>query len=227
MATTDSGQHRVQLVGIWVGAIVAVVTAALSMFASMSAKEMAAGVRVEIETTSTSTHPRQGEPAWKPWVAPITDHTTYVGLQRRVAFRKPFMHVPAVHAALALVQVEPLERMLSRIGYSPPIGGTAEGDIADRLAGIHVLCFAEKPTPHDFQLQIGVGLPRHAGRFLVKHLKTASPNAKIFEMMRDAGHFRPGASLNNLSGDENYSLNFGVFVGALDATWIATAASPE
>lgn len=164
---------------------------------------------------------------------PVSATTLYVGIQRRVNFKRPFDNVPRVSTGFGVINMYPVGERLLQLGFAPPDGATpsdpaalsyssAQAPVAPRLKDFHLVSFADEIDVNGFVLHVGVGLPTTAGEFLARTLQTRVPSPDIIDGMRRYGQLANTAGgAEEISKNEVWLANFYTLVGSFNMTWTA------
>jgi hypothetical protein len=186
--------------------------------------------RVEIAELPSNSNAGDQQNPWRAWQDPVSATTLYVGVRRRVEFKRPFTNIPRVGTALGVVNVYPMNERLMELGFvlpkEPPSSDpvalsyrTSDAPTVRRLRDFHVVTYADGEDEKGFWLKVGVGLPTNAGEFLVSVLQKRQPPVGIIQGMRGYGQLRGDSDL--LTPDERWLVNFYTLVGSFNVTWTA------
>lgn len=186
--------------------------------------------RVEIDSLPSNSNAGDLGNPWTSWEEPVSPTTLYIGIKRRVEFKREFAAPPRVSTALGVINLYPVADRLQELGFKPPDGGSssepvplsyesAKAPVAIRLKDLHVLSFATKADARGFVLHVGIGLPTTAAEFLASVLQTRDPPTDIVRGMLRYGQLPRGSE--ELTSDERWLVNFYTLVGSLNVTWTA------
>ena len=186
--------------------------------------------RVEIDTITSNSDEGDASNPWRIWQQAVSTETMYVGLKRRIQFKQPFDAIPRVATAFGLINVYPVGDRLTELGFRPPLASRVPSTkpferledalpVGPRLRDIHLVSFAEAPDEKGFVLEVGVGLPTSAGKFLVEKLQDVRPPKGFVDEMRRLNKF-PGDQVT-LSPEEQWLTNFYWLIGTIAVTWTA------
>src|SRR6266545_1269566 len=100
---------------------------------------------------------------WQPWQQAASETTKYVGVSRRVMFRREFPAIPRVSTALGLIKVFPIGDVLSGFGFKarriePHVTRERQGVDVSASQELHLVSFAAGATEKDFEVRVGIGL---------------------------------------------------------------------
>ncbi len=156
---------------------------------------------------------------WRQWEESVSDTTVYLGIERFVNFERHFENPPDVTLGLILIDLSPMDIVLSRLNFKPqdPI-------MAERVHHVHVVTQVAGVNRDHFIVQIGVGLPTEAARGLAPPL-TRELDAKDGDFIEHMRRFRQLENRSDgLNPGEIWLINFYRIVGSFKVTWIAQAA---
>ena len=162
---------------------------------------------------------------WRPWKEFPADSTAYIGLERQVAFVRPFDSPPEVLTMFRLVNVHEATDVIDvirgkDIDYDSRTelqAFTAHG-IDSRLRMLHIICDVRDVTKDGFKLQIGIGLPSVLAKALDKRL-TLEPNTELVDSLFKSGDVTIEPS--KYSESDKYMANWHEIIGTVNVAWVA------
>lgn len=170
--------------------------------------------RVETGDVTSNSNDVDLNEFWTPWEFPVTTQTTYVGVQKRVRFGRPFQNNPQVITALRLVNLRPLIDVMRDLKYIPK-----DEHEESRLREVHLITQTDSITPNSFVLQVGIGLPTESAKQLVAYLQENRVDPEVERLMRRYRKISPQS--RELSAEEKWMLNLYSFLGTVDVSWLA------
>jgi hypothetical protein len=168
--------------------------------------------RVETGAVITNSNEIDYTNPWLLWEESVTPTTTYIGVKRNVHFKRPFNGTPSVSTAFSLIDIQPIQSVLTSFGY--------HNEQTPGLQDIHLVTMTEGVTKKGFMLKIGIGVRREPGEFLATKLQTTRIDPPfVREMLRY--HQLSDRPSPELDGNELWMANFYRSVGSIQASWIA------
>jgi hypothetical protein len=156
---------------------------------------------------------------WRQWEESVSDTTVYLGIERFVNFDRHFENPPDVTLGLSLIDLSPMDVVLSRVNFKPQ-----DPLMAERIHHVHVVTQVAGVNRDHFIVQIGVGLPTEAARALAPPL-TRELDARDRDFIEHMRRFRQLENRSDrLNPGEIWLINFYRIVGSFKVTWIAQAA---
>jgi hypothetical protein len=206
-----------QVISIVATIILSLVSLVLSTSANKNSQATQSTVeasRVETGDVTTNSNDTDLNETWTPWEFPVSTQTTYVGVQKKVRFGRPFQNNPQVMTALKLVNLRSLIDMMHELKYTPK-----SQNEETRLRELHIVTQTGTITPNGFILQIGVGLPTEAAKHFVTYLQENKIDPEVEAIMRRYRKISPKSQ--GLSVEERWMINFYSTLGTLDVSWLA------
>lgn len=187
----------------------------LGLVISLASHKASTADRVEMNHTITNSNGDDFANAWMPWEQPITPHTMFLGVQRKVLFAEPFSTVPNVSTALSLIDLKQAEQVLIDLGYH-------RADHNSGLQDFHVVTLPTSITKKGFTLQIGIGIQTTPGKFLAAKLQETQVESTFLAEMMRYNQLSDRSELKT-TRDEQWMVNFYLYVGSVEVSWIAQA----
>jgi hypothetical protein len=211
--------NRIAIIAILLSTLLSLASILIGMGAQRRASRAEETVelsRVETGVVATNIIGKTLDSTWRPWVKPLSEWTTYVGVEREVPFANKFRHVPSVGASMNVINTYPIKNLFP---------GSEAAQFKERtrehINDIHIVAFADHPSQSDFKVQIGIGLPTEAANILISRLETNMPDPKLVEYTRQSQFLPPDTV--TLTDHEKWALNFADLVGTVNVLWIAQA----
>jgi hypothetical protein len=218
---------RLQAISIIGGLLISLVSLCLSVMANKSSSQAARAVDIaRVETGDATTNSNDGDYSnpWTPWFGAFSQRTSFIGLQRKVTFVRPFTSVPDVTTALEGFDTKPPSNILTALAYPATDKITAE-----RLRHISIITAADNKTTAGFMLQVAIGLPPKPEEFMTKAFsgrladdsEGLSDDALILLMLQDRQLSDRTEGKRTLSQNELWMVNFYKAIGSISVSWVA------